>query len=56
MNEDQREQWRKALADKAAASRRGGRRSQRGVRNVNGAGMVRVLPQANRIRPGTRGS
>jgi hypothetical protein len=42
VNEGQREQWRKALAAKAAAGRR--RPAVCGVRKVKGVGMVRILP------------
>jgi hypothetical protein len=44
MNEDPREQWRQALAAKAAQQRRQRYRPRRGLQAVKGAGMVRVLP------------
>lgn len=54
MNEGQREQWRKALAAKAATQRQQRYRSQpRGIRSVRGVGMVRILPRKQpRIRNG----
>jgi hypothetical protein len=50
VNEDQREAWRKALADKAAQGRRQRYRPRAGLLNVRGAGMVRVAVQRNNGR------
>ena len=52
MTEDQREQWRKALADNAAAGRRQRyRRPARGIEAVTGAGMV-CMPPPSRLACG----
>jgi hypothetical protein len=49
MTEDQRQQWKRALADRARASRTRRYRPRRGKYSVAGAGMVRIPPaQANR--------
>jgi len=51
VTEDQREQWRKALAAGAAAGRRRSYRPRaRGVQAVKGAGMVRVMPPSRLAR------
>jgi hypothetical protein len=47
MNEDQREQWRKALAANAAQHRRQRYRPRTGLLNVR-AGMVRLPPAKER--------
>jgi hypothetical protein len=54
VNEDQRQQWKRALAAKAAQQRRQQYRPRaRGIQAVKGAGMVRVLPpQSERARTG----